>query len=188
MTRATDPDLPAATLLSAEAHALRNHVATLRSIVRLIDEPEVAQALDDSSRELQVALERAIVLSRVELRDAPRQVLLASHELMRIAIRRAGREGAQVHGDAPVEAEFDDVVVEVPGPWAERLVADLLHHADASGPKVAARDSAAVFRFQLARPVAEPLAAALVVLAAACGGALALDADAATLRLPRCGA
>lgn len=173
---------PGARVMSAGAHALRNHVATIRSVVRLVDDQEISQALDEASRGIQVALERAIVLSRVELGTTPDRVQLELSELVELASRRARREGATIDHDAGGDGA--DVPVHVPGPWAERLVADLLHHV-AGTPGLAVTHDAAIIEFPLLERPAPPLDDALETLAVACGGSLEWEDGFAVLHLPR---
>lgn len=179
----TDPTTSTgARMLSEGAHELRNHVATIRSVVRLVDDAEVADALDEASRAVLVAVERAIVLARVELGNAPERVQLELGTLVQLAERRARREGAVIDHEAG--GDGGDVPVDVPGPWAERLVADLLHHV-AGAPALAATGDAGVIEVPLLDRVPAPLDDALVSIAAACGGELAWEDGFAVLRLPR---
>ncbi len=177
-------DQPGARVLSTGAHALRNHVATIRSVVRLVDDPEVAEALDEASASLQLALERAIVLSRVELGERPGSARLELGALVALAERRARREGAHVDAATAIDATGAGTAIDVPGPWAERLVADLLHHAD-GGVSYASTADEAVVEIPLRAPPSAPLDGALVALASACGGSLVLQRSIAVLRLPR---
>lgn len=173
----------AAVLVSTEAHALRNHLATMRSIVRLVDDPEVAAALEASSRALLLAIERVIVASRVDLGDAPAIVELGAEELLELARRRATREGADLPAST-TDAPSPGIVV-VPGPWAERLVADLLHLSPDALPSLefdGAVDEIA-FTFAPTASMSESLEFAMRRLAGACGGFLHTG-DQLELRLP----
>lgn len=181
MTTSADPELPGARVLSAGAHELRNHVATIRMASRLVDDDEVAASLDEASTAIQVALERAIVLARVELGQRPDTVQLTAGELCELALRRARREGAPV--DDLRSGPADGLRVTVPGPWAERLVADLLHHG-AGSSTVAADGGRVRIDVPLAEPVAPPLDSALGILAEACGGTLHWEDARAVLQLP----
>ena len=172
-----------AQLLSGSAHDLRNHVATLRSVVQLQDDPEVAAALAASTRALQVTVERAVVLARVELGTSgePEPVDLAA--LVALAMRRARREGAALEA---VDHEFGDVSVVAVGTVIERILTDLLHHAGAT-PAIAATVQGEEVDVAVALHgggVPVGLAAVLLVLANASGGRLHLVEDEALLTVP----
>lgn len=171
-----------ATLVSRTAHELRNHVATIRSVVQLVDEPEVALALRDAISAVQRANERYVALSRVLLDEHPDHVDLAIGDLLDLARQRAHREGASALPEPG--AVTTDAVVNVPGTWAERLLADLLHVADGAPPRVEVGDSACVVDVRLASELDESLRAAFELIAAACGGSFAIVADRARVRLP----
>jgi hypothetical protein len=178
-----DDEHPGERLLSASAHGLRNHVATIRSVVQLVDDAEVAEALTDAANAVQVAIERAVVLARVELGERPDDVELTVAQLLDLAARRARREGAsEVHGGS---GPAEHATVSVPGPWAERLVADLLHHdgAGLTGLSFVGERTVSI-QVPLLDPVESPLDAALVRLASACGGRLEFDDGFARLELP----
>lgn len=172
-----------ARLLSGSAHELRNHVATLRSIVQLQDDPEVATALAASTRALQVTIERAVVLSRVELGTSgdPEPIDLAA--LVALAMRRARREGAALD---EVAHTFDELAVVASGTVTERLLADLLHYAGPS-PSIATTVHEEEVDVALALQgggVPVGLAAVLLVMAQATGGRMHLVEDEALITLP----
>lgn len=172
---------PLARLVSSRAHALRNDVATIRSVVALVDDEEVAAALDAASRSILVAVEREIVLARVELREPPTIVDTPIGQLCDYAARRAAREG--VMGVQPAAGDGVDAIVSVPGPWGERLVADLLHHS-AGATGISLDGAHVVVEVPLLAAPPEPLDAALEQLAVACGATLELEAGFARVRLP----
>jgi hypothetical protein len=173
---------PLARLVSSRAHALRNEVATIRSVVALVDDEEVATALDAASRSILVAVEREIVLARLELDEPPTRVDMPIGQLCDYAARRAVREGATSLQGATGDGSGS--VVSVPGPWGERLVADLLHHA-AGAPGISRDGDHVVVSVPLRQVPPEPLDDALVRLAGACGGTLVFEGDeGAVLRLP----
>jgi hypothetical protein len=117
----------AAGQLDEGAHALRNDIATLRAATRLVDDAEIAQSMAQALDDLQVRIERAVVAARIDLRRLPARVSLPASELQRLGAARASREGRR---DPVVEVRVGGgELVEVPGTWAERLVADLLHEA-----------------------------------------------------------
>ena len=171
-----DLDHPGARLLSASAHELRNHVATIRSVVQLVDDEEVVDALDEASRAIQVAVERAVVLARMELGERPDLVSMELSQLCSLASRRAARERGGII-DILMEP---GPRVEVPGPWAERLLADLLHVGALVDVRILERVE---LEFELEHRDA-PLIDALVALATACGGELDVANDVAVVRLP----
>ncbi|MCW2920796.1 MAG: hypothetical protein JWL76_670 [Thermoleophilia bacterium] len=182
MATPTNDGSTLALLLSGSAHDLRNHVATLRSVVQLQEDPEVADALAASTRALQVTVERAVTLARIELGRAGASEPLALAELVALAMRRARREGAAIES---TEHAFDDVVVAVPGTVAERLVTDVLHYAGPT-PSIVATVHAGEADIAIALHaggVPPGLAAVLIVLAHACGGRLDLVEDEALLTL-----
>lgn len=171
-----------ALLLSGSAHDLRNHIATLRSVVQLQDDPEVADALTASTRALQVTVERSVTLARIELGRAGEAEPLGLAELVALAMRRARREGAAIE---PNEHAFGDLAVAVPGTVAERLLTDVLHYAGPT-PSISAavHDGEADIAIALQDGGVPPgLGAVLVVLAHACGGRLDLVEDEALLTL-----
>jgi signal transduction histidine kinase len=181
----TSPDNRAhllADVLAGAAHQLRNDLATVLGAVQLMDDPDAADALARAGRSLQVILERAVTLARLELDEMPTTVDLQLATLIELASRRAAREGAE-QLPAAAAAELAEAVVHVPGPWAERLLADLLHHGSGT-PSVARVDDHAVVQVTLSTRLDPILAAALQQLAHGCGGALALDERVARLVLP----
>jgi hypothetical protein len=126
MDRPTAATTPAA-MLHDGAHAMRNDLATLRMAARLVDDEEVGAAITEAVDDLQVRLERAVVAARIELDERPAAVRIDAAELVRLGLARAAREGAS--GSEP-RVRIDGDELAVPGPWAERLVADLQHGAD----------------------------------------------------------
>ncbi len=171
-----------AQLFDGSAHALRNHVATLRSVAQLQADPEVAAALSASTRAVQVTIERAVALARVELGAGDVREAIDLATLVTMAMRRARREGAPLED---VHHEFAGTTVDVPGPIAERLLADLLHHAGPTPSIVATvQDGEVDIAVALHGDGLPPgVAAVSGVLARACGGRLHSVADEALLTL-----
>ncbi len=172
-----------AQLLSGSAHDLRNHVATLRSVAQLQDDPEIAAALGAATRAVQVTIERAVVLARVELgtSGAPGPIDLAA--LVALAMRRARREGAALEH---VDHAFDGVAVVASGTVTERLLTDLLHYAGPT-PSIASTiqgDEVDIAVALHGGGVPGGLAAVLLVLSNACGGRMHLVEDEALITLP----
>lgn len=119
------PTATAAAMLHDGAHAMRNDLATLRMAARLVEDPEVARSIDEAVGGLQVRVERAVVAARMELGAVPTTVTLDAAELVRIGTARAAREGTR---EAAVVVNVEaGTTLALPGPWGERLVADLLH-------------------------------------------------------------
>ena len=172
-----------AQLLSSGAHELRNQVATMRSIVRLLDDEDLAGALDDASRSVLIALERAVVAARVELGQVPSRVSLPIDQLLELATRRALREGLLERFDAPPATDGTASVC-VPGPWVERLLADLLHHSGSGVTRASSEGTDVLVCVQLGQVLDAPLDELLVLVAGACGGILRLEPGEAQLRLP----
>jgi hypothetical protein len=122
-----EPTVTAAAQLDAGAHAMRNDIATLRTAAKLVDDSEIADAIQDATLDLQRRLERMIVAARIELGRGPAPVSIDAVELLRLGAARARREGLV---DPVVQLQLDEDSVLAPGVWAERLVADILHGAD----------------------------------------------------------
>lgn len=113
-------------MLHHGAHSLRNDIATMRMAAHLVDDDDVAASIGEALDDLQVRIERAIVAARIELDERPRSVELDAAELVRLGTSRAAREGTR---EPSATIRIAGGVLTVPGPWAERLVADLLHDA-----------------------------------------------------------
>lgn len=108
---------------------MRNDLATLRTAAKLVDDAEIAEAIESATLDLQRRIERMVVAARIELNRRPDQVTIAAAELLRLGTARARREGTA----APtVDLQLDEDPVLVPGVWAERLVTDVLHGAEAA--------------------------------------------------------
>ena len=140
MDPADTTDSPTAALLSAHAHDLRNQLATLRSVGQLLDDEEIRTALVEATSSLQTFVERGVVSARVERGELPQLEPIGLIRLVQLAAARARREG--LAGVVSVPDERGDDLIAVRGPWAERLLADLLHLAAvpelhvAGGPSV----------------------------------------------------
>lgn len=117
----------AAAQLDSGAHALRNDIATLRAAAQVVDDPEIADAIATATADLQQRIERLVVAARIELDRRPSLVTIDAAELVRLGVARARREGAT---NPSIELQVAPGEVHVPGAWAERLVADLVHGAD----------------------------------------------------------
>lgn len=170
-------------LMAGSAHGLRNHVATLRSVVQLQDDPEVAEALAAATRAVQVTVERAVALARIELGASTTTEVIDLGELVSLALRRARREGVELE---EVTHTFDAGAVVVPGTVAERLFTDLVHYAGAT-PAISANVQGNEVDIAFALHAGGPpvgVGAVLHVLARACGGTLHLVEDEALLTLP----
>lgn len=172
-----------ARLLSGSAHELHNHIGTLRSVVQMQDDPEIAAALGAATRAVQVTVERAVVLARVELgtSGAPEPLDLAA--LVDLAMQRARSEGATLED---VAHEFEGVAVVASRTVTERLLTDMLHYAGPT-PSIAANVHGGEVDIAVALHgggVPGGLAAVLLVLANGCGARMHLVEDEALLTLP----
>ncbi len=121
------------------------------------------------------------MLARVELGERPTVVDLPASDLVRHAVDRVRREGGFDFRDEL--AATPGGRVQVPGAWAERLLVDLLHHAE-SAPNVFEDAGDLVVQLHLHAPPNVSLAPALRRLAEACGATLDLAQHRAVLRLP----
>lgn len=117
----------AAKILHQAAHTLRNDIATIRTACQLIEDDEVTSAIRGALSDLHVRLEHAVVAARIELDERPKEISIGAEDLTRFGTERARREGMQSPA-ARIVVEGDNL--RVPGVWAERLVADLLHGAE----------------------------------------------------------
>ena len=124
-----DDPTSAASQLDAGAHAMRNDIATLRAASRIVDDSEIADAIESAAVDLQRRIEQMVTAARIELGRRPDLVTIDAAELLRLGTARARREGRP---EPTVVLHVNAGPVDVPGIWAERLVADVLHDADSA--------------------------------------------------------
>src|SRR5690606_24519751 len=107
----------------------------------MVQDEQLANELRLTAGALTRSIERLVVAARVELGTQPADAALTIAELVGLAARRARREGRpDLH--AEVQGASSEVQLRVPGTWAERLVADLLHLAPHDHVRVAAEADA----------------------------------------------
>lgn len=127
--------------LSAQAHGLRNQLNVLAMAAGMLDDPELATELRGAAGALARSVERLVASARVELGEQPADTDVSVRDLVALAERRLHREG-RPHVRVAVTGSCADTVLRVPGTWAERLVADLLHLMEGSSITVTADDAA----------------------------------------------
>jgi len=173
----------AAEALRRDAHAMRNALATVRSVVQLTDDEEVRDALSAAASQLQVSIERAVAAAGIDLSVAADRGPIDLRTLLDLAVRRAAREAGRPVV-APPEWEIDPTDVLVVAPRLERLLADLLHLADGLGAVDRAEDSVTI-TVRSAPDAVHALERYLVALTHASGCALEVEGPDVQVRIPR---
>jgi hypothetical protein len=116
-----------AQLVSASAHDARNDLATVHAVVQLLDDAELAEALQTATGRLRRRHALQVAVARAELDPVPSLAPTNASDLIKLAGRRARAEGAQATTRCTANAAHYDITADALR--LERVLAELLHRA-----------------------------------------------------------